>query len=201
MIGLVEIAGLTDAQLDSDLIAEGAVRCRGIKGWNLARSPNLRKHLRFLALLDPEQRRLAQSRAGLPFPRMTNSQQQQFLSIAFGSRNTPIEPQTLPGARLRAALSWPGQFEWVPAAEWDDFPSERRVRAATREQTLVAARRLSSQVSAGDILPTVADLWIEYTLGLGADGSTQFALIRSNGARSGFRHAGVSLLPVRKNGG
>jgi hypothetical protein len=195
---LVEIAGLTDAQLDSELIAAGAVRCHGIKGWNLARSPNLRKHLRFLALLDPGQRRLAQSQEGLPFPRMTNSQQQQFLSIAFGSWNTPIAPETLPGARLRAALSWPGQFEWVPAAEWDDFPSDRRVRAATREQALAAARRLDSRVSAGDLLPTVADLSIEYTLGPGADGSTPFALIQSNGARSGYRHAGAPLLPAHK---
>jgi hypothetical protein len=43
-----------------------------------------------------------------------------------------MAPETLPGTRLKVDLSLPGEHEWVPGAEWEPFPSERRVRAASR---------------------------------------------------------------------
>src|SRR5262249_55223813 len=67
---LVEIAQLPDAQLDAASMAEGAEECWGLPEWRLARSGNLRPHLRFLAGFTPEQRQEAMSAAGLPFVKM-----------------------------------------------------------------------------------------------------------------------------------
>src|SRR5262249_46479901 len=110
---LVEIVQLQDIQLDSQVVAARIVRCHGLRGWGLATNLNLRKHMRFLATLDPEQRRLAQSPADLPFRQLNLSQQQQFLAVASGASDDPIAPEALLAARLRVDLSMPGQFEWV----------------------------------------------------------------------------------------
>src|SRR5205823_4137931 len=53
---LIEIAELSDAQLDGTEMAEGARECFGLKEWNLARDGFLRPHLRYLAQFTPEQR-------------------------------------------------------------------------------------------------------------------------------------------------
>src|SRR5581483_4826440 len=51
---LVEIAQLTDAQLDSRTMAEGARLLYGLREWQLA---GARRHWRYLAGFTPEQRR------------------------------------------------------------------------------------------------------------------------------------------------
>lgn len=190
---LIEIAQLRDAQLDSERVADGAVHCYGIKGWGLARSPNLRPHLRFLALLDPEQRRLAQSPTGTPFRQMNNQQQQQFLAVGFGGTDSPILPEALLTAAVRVDLPPPGAFEWVPRDAAHEFAPERRVRAATPEQVLAAARRLQSSVTAADIQPTTADLKVEYSLGPTPDGVIQRA---GFGAWSGWRRGKNPSAPL-----
>jgi hypothetical protein len=189
---LVEIAQLQDVQLDSRIVAEGVVRCHGIRGWGLAASPNLRRHLRFLATLDPEQRRLAQSPADLPFRQLNLGQQQQFLAMGFGGCTTPIAPETLLAARLRVDLSMPGQFEWVreTGGARKEFPIERRIRAATREQTLAAARQRDPQATAAQIQPTAADVHVEYALGPGPDGARQFQIVGCWSANGGHEATG-----------
>jgi hypothetical protein len=197
---LIEIAQLRDVQLDSQVVAEGAARCYGIRGWGLAASRQLRPHLRFLATLDPEQRQLAQSPADLPFRRLSPGQQQQFLSLALGggsglqmdpadrarllpmalvNSGNPIDPQALLGAHLRVDLSMPGQFEWVPekGGARKKFPIERRVRAAGREQALAAARQRDPRATSAEIQPTVADLHVGYVLGPEPDGWHRFILV------------------------
>src|SRR5262249_36432025 len=65
---LVEIVQLSDAQLNSPNVAEGAQNCFSLVEWGLARNTNgLRPHLRYLAQLTPSQRQQAQSAEGLPF--------------------------------------------------------------------------------------------------------------------------------------
>src|SRR5205807_781951 len=53
---LAEIAQLPDAPLDGAEMAEGAKHCFGLEEWDLARDPQLRPHLRFLAGFTPAQR-------------------------------------------------------------------------------------------------------------------------------------------------
>jgi hypothetical protein len=50
---LVEIAQLSDAQLDGAEMAEGATDCWGLKEWFLVRNGELRPHVRFLAEFTP----------------------------------------------------------------------------------------------------------------------------------------------------
>jgi hypothetical protein len=199
---LLEIAQLGDVQLDSQIAAEGVVRCYGLRGWGLATDLNLRKHLRFLATLDPEQRRLAQSPADLPFRRLNLGQQQQFLAVAFGGSDDPVAPEALPAARLRVDLSMPGQFEWVreTGGARKEFPIERRIRAATREQALAAARQRDPTARASEIQPTQADLHVEYALGPGSDGWRQTYII-DRGVWYRIREPAGASLPAREAGG
>ena len=53
---LVEIAQLSDAQLDAESMAEGAEERFGLTEWRLARLRHLRRHLRYLAEFPPAQR-------------------------------------------------------------------------------------------------------------------------------------------------
>jgi hypothetical protein len=185
---LVEIAGLRDVQLDSKLIAEGAVRCYGIKGWGLARNAELRPHLRFLAALTPEQRRLALGAAGLPFRQMNAAQQQQYLSTGWKDSGGGLEPESLAEARFRVDFTLPGAFEWTPGRE-GEFPGARRVRAVTRELALAAARQIDAAATAADILPTAAVLQVEYSLGPRADGQIAFEAFGPSWSDSGTRAA------------
>jgi hypothetical protein len=158
MEDLVEIAQLSDAQLDGKEMAEGARECFGLKEWNLARSGNLRKELRFLAHFTPEQRQAMQSPSGLSFSRMSLAQQQGF--IARLRSPAPIgSMEELEGATLRVEYTQPGWFTWKMPGSWTRrwvFPLEpgstgRRmlmppVRERTREAALQAARRVAPQV-------------------------------------------------------
>ena len=79
---LVEIAGLSDAQLDGEEMRQGAVEWWGIPEWTLLSNRNFRPHIRFLAEFTPEQRQAMLTAEGLPFGKMTLAQQQRFLSFA-----------------------------------------------------------------------------------------------------------------------
>jgi hypothetical protein len=71
---LVEIAGLPDAPLKGEEMAEGARLCFGLAEWDLARNQWVLDNLRFLAQLTPAQRQEAMTTAGLPMIRMTLAQ-------------------------------------------------------------------------------------------------------------------------------
>jgi hypothetical protein len=72
---LTEIVQLTDVQLNSNTMAEGARECFDLQEWDLARSQSLRAHLRYLAALTPDQRRTTMAAAGLPFGKLSLAQQ------------------------------------------------------------------------------------------------------------------------------
>jgi RNA polymerase sigma-70 factor (ECF subfamily) len=134
---LIEIAGLSDAQLDPRSMAEGARACFGLVEWELARHPVLRPLLQDLAHFAPAQRQAAislspsgepagaQGPTGLRFDRMSPAQQQRFLSRAldpefYNSRAfAPKSPPTFSLDDMEGAVLWidytqPGGFEWVP---------------------------------------------------------------------------------------
>src|SRR5207244_9438415 len=121
---LIEIAQLSDAQLDSSEMAEGARELSGLEGWDLTRRSELRPHWRFLASLPPEQLQLAQSAAGVPFTRMSLAQQQQFLAMLPAQLDPFRSLIDLGAASLQVAYTTPGEFEWKPL-EPDASPARR----------------------------------------------------------------------------
>jgi hypothetical protein len=154
---LIEIAGLSDAQLDAADMAEGARECWGLAEWDLAGQRRLRPHLRFLAGFTREQRQEAQSAAGLPFSRMPLAQQQQFLALALGNEGSGLQSlQELEGATLRVDYTQPDWFTWrIPGPYWLRFivplAPDRRVpfplvRERTREAALQALRRVDPAI-------------------------------------------------------
>ena len=158
----VEIAQLPDAQLDPGHMAEGARECGGLVEWDLARTRNLRPHLRYLAEFTPAQRQEAMSAAGLPFAKMSLPQQQQFIAHALSPDGEPFQSlEELAGAVLRVDYSQPGWYQWGDpgmAHSWFSWvvPIEpglegRRVlrpplRERTREAALAAVRRLDPRL-------------------------------------------------------
>jgi hypothetical protein len=160
---LVEIAALTNAQLDGRDMAEGAKAAFGLAEWDLVRAWPMRPHLRYLASFTPAQRQEMLTPAGLAFTRMSLAQQQRYLTLALDPDDPPLGSlEELAGAVLRVDYTQPGEFEWRldPPLEWV-VPLERGldgrrvirppVRARTREEALDAARRFDPQLRAAMI--------------------------------------------------
>jgi hypothetical protein len=154
---LVEIAGLTDAQLGAAEMAEGARERFGLLEWDIARDHMMRVHLRFLAGFSPEERQEMLTAAGLLFTRMSLGQQQQFLSFLFGPRSAGIRSLAeLEGATLRVDYVQPGCYEWqAPGPMWFGWivpgePGRRTMvlpaRGRTLEEALQAARARDPRV-------------------------------------------------------
>jgi RNA polymerase sigma-70 factor (ECF subfamily) len=159
---LIEIAELTEAQLDSASMAEGARQCWGLREWELASNRGARPHLRFLAGFTPQQRQAAMSPAGLAFAKMPLAQQQRFLALATLTESEPLQSLTeLDGAVLLVDYSLPGWFQWGDPELYGVWPSwvvpvvpgpqGRRVlrpiiRERTREAAVAAVRRLDPQI-------------------------------------------------------
>jgi Putative zinc-finger len=174
---LIDIAQLSDPQLDSAAMMEGAKLCWGLGEWGLARrDAGLRRHLRYLAAFTPDQLRLAQTGEGLAFTRMTLAQQQGFIALGLTSdafRSNVDQPspglEALSNATLRIDYTLPGGFEWVKpqqpdAPSWQALlPSPARER--TREAALIAAQRVDRQVDPGQIAPTELGLTLFYAMG------------------------------------
>jgi anti-sigma factor RsiW len=178
---VIEIAQLTDAQLDGAAVAEGARSCYGLIEWNLARDGFFRPQLRYLAQLTPAQRQEAQRATGLAFTRMSLSQQQQFITMAVGKDTDRLRSlEDLAEASMRVGYTQPGEFQWeVPDAALD-LPGRGTiglspVREPTRAAALQAARRIDPQAGEAQIVPTELAVTVVYTLGSPRTGVTAFA--------------------------
>jgi hypothetical protein len=158
---LLEIATLTDEQLDAAGTAEGALAQFGLVEWSLPRSRNLRSQLRFLTEFTPEQRRQAQTPQGLLFSRMTLAQQRGYLARVFHDRQNP-HLDDMANATLHVDYRLPGWFRWSPAGRWNGYrPSPVRDRA--REAALMAARRIDPAADDTQVIPTELDVVFLYT--------------------------------------
>jgi hypothetical protein len=158
---IVEIAQLPDAQLDAREMAEGARLCFGLAEWDLACYRNMRPHLRYLAMLTPEQRQEAMGAGGLLFTKMSLAQQQRFIALALQFDRRPLQTlDELAGATLRVDYTVPDWFQWgnpdqthptrwvvalEPGAQGKRVPRPP-VRERTREAALQAVRRLDPQL-------------------------------------------------------
>jgi RNA polymerase sigma-70 factor, ECF subfamily len=157
---VVEIAQLSDAQLDATSMAEGAREQWGLVEWDRTRDSLLRPHLRFLAGFTPDQRQEAMRATGLLFSKMSLAQQQRYLALCL--TGDPLESlNELAGASLRVDYTQPGWFQWG-ACGWSgrytrwvvplEFtPQGRRVprppiRERTREATLQAVRLVDPEL-------------------------------------------------------
>jgi hypothetical protein len=167
---LIEIAGLTDAQLKGAEMAEGAKEIWGLDEWDLARDVLVLPSLRYLAGFTPEQRRKAERTEGLPFREMSLAQQQGFLArrwpgklLGTGTPNPAAPPpwEDLANAVLYVDYCQPGWYEWRPPGSYllrwlvpvGSSPQRRlvprpKVRERTREAALQALRRVDPQVRA-----------------------------------------------------
>jgi hypothetical protein len=79
---LAEISLLTDAQLQSNSTAQGAVACYGLEEWSVARVEQGRPHWRFLARLPQMQRQDAFSEKGLAFSTLSLQNKRQFIELS-----------------------------------------------------------------------------------------------------------------------
>jgi hypothetical protein len=158
---LIEIAHLSDAQLDSRIVAEGVKECYGLWEWDLARNRangEFRPHLRFLGELTPAQREEAMSATGLPFRRMSLAQQQQFIARV-GPTLRSLE--MLAGAALRVQYTQPGWFRWEAPGTLTVSPVLER----KREDALKAVLRLDPRADGARIVPTELAITVLYTWG------------------------------------
>jgi hypothetical protein len=172
---IVEIAQLSDDQLNGAKMAEGAMECWGLKEWRLLRQPDFRGHVRFLGEFTPAQRQEMVSATGLPFTKMSLSQQQGFISRALRG-NALQSLDELEGATLRVDYTQPGGYQWLEVGDlhsrrWavvlDPSPKGRRVlmppvREGTPEAALRTARRLFPQVTEA-VLQAWRPYWPEVT--------------------------------------
>jgi hypothetical protein len=154
---LVEIAQLSDFQLDAAEMAEGARLCQGLAEWDLGKNRSLRSHLRYLAGFTPAQRQEALSDEGLLFTRMPLGQQQQFIAMCL-QEELPLQSlDELAGATLRVDYSLPGEFEWQSPGPWwlqwvvplaPGRGGARLLRPCVRERTRPAALAKLRQIDA-----------------------------------------------------
>jgi hypothetical protein len=165
---LIEIAGLTDAQLDAAEMAEGARECFGLVEWDLARHRGVRRDWRFLAQLTPAQRRQAQSRAGLPFTGLSRAQQQQFIAVVAGPTDLDLPSlEEFAQGTLRIAYTQPGGYEWrrPEAPLWRQQMGPPDAYAPTREAALREARQIDPAAAVETILPAKLSVSLLYFCG------------------------------------
>jgi hypothetical protein len=104
---------------------------------------------------------------GLAFTRMSLPQQQQFLSLAFGTRATAqkVELEELARAALQVQYTPQGWFQWAPGGSGLGPFETPPVLERTREAALQAARRIDPQVTETQIGPSEASAAVFYLLG------------------------------------
>jgi hypothetical protein len=106
---LLQIAALSDAQLNAGAVAEAVQAIYGLKEWKLASTNNIRTHWRFLANLTPALRKTAFSEKGITFSQLPVGLQQQYVTVALGpsADKTPLQLADLATATLKVAYPHP----------------------------------------------------------------------------------------------
>jgi RNA polymerase sigma-70 factor (ECF subfamily) len=188
---VIEIAQLSDAQLDAVEMAEGVKECFGILEWEVARKKQLRPHVRCLALLQPAQRERARRAAGLPFTDLTVAQQQAFASGPLAGYLRIMKTASLAdlaGMSLYVGYSQPTGFAvQIPSAPWKRPLGLLLVHERSAAAALQAAHRIDPRVEGSEIVP--AALAVTVTYGWGeppASGGLVFTRATSAGFRDLF---------------
>jgi hypothetical protein len=100
---LLEMAGsLSDTQLDGSAMSEGARVLYGLEEWSLVQPGNLRPGWRFVATMNPNQRKAVFGEQGIGFAQLTLPQQTLFARAALGENGmATATPEMLAGATFR----------------------------------------------------------------------------------------------------
>jgi hypothetical protein len=135
----LEMATMTDQQLDSGPVAEGIQRAWGLPEWGwLSRhfSPLHRYNARCLALLTSDQLRRTLEPAGLPFRELTPTQQQGLIRLEWAQYEeaerrvggyTPIRPDLFADSKIYANYIPAGCYVALVAPESMDMAKARSV--------------------------------------------------------------------------
>src|SRR5262249_1394964 len=85
----LEMATLSDQQLDSARMSAGIRRCWKLGEWGFFASPAIRQQARLLATLTADQRRRALQREGLPFQQLTPTERQSAVQYVYQYQSQP----------------------------------------------------------------------------------------------------------------
>jgi hypothetical protein len=162
---LMEMAALTEEQLDSQDNGEAITHCWGLEEW-LTVGPHrryemgygqvfaYRRRLRFLATLTPEQRRRAFEPDGIGPEELTPAQRKAFwdiheegerIRVLQGEEAGGIDPAFLATAHYVAEYLPAGWYVWTPPESTQEKPWPRslyRIVRRTAEEALAEARRI-----------------------------------------------------------
>jgi hypothetical protein len=167
----LEMAAMTDQQLDSTAVAEGIEHCWGLREWSWLSGPTLerqlqRQHARFLATLTPAQRAHALDPGGLAFRELTLAQQQGFVRLQDVIREAlereegtapSLQPEALAHARITARYIPAGwSVALLPAESGSVRPwlgAVDLVEGRTATEAMAAAHRLHPRSAAPQVRP------------------------------------------------
>jgi hypothetical protein len=170
MADLIEMALLTDAQLDSEFVGDGIAHCRGLREWRTLGSVmggySSRPFLRLIADLNAAKRDQALAPTGLPTSALTPAEQSAFLNV-MGPRIQGDPEQIsrfLTGTRIRVSYAPEGYFAWVPIAG-PTRPQQEAWEAPlcagrTREAALAALRRIEPKAAEAEIMRSEGILYV-----------------------------------------
>jgi hypothetical protein len=159
----LEMATLSDQQLDSTTVAEGITHCRRLPEWALLTDRRSRQHARLLTALTPDQLRRALQQAGIPFNELTPSQQQALVQLHLenlkemereGGKPAPVTPLFFENAVLFAEYVPAGCYVWMPPPSSPEHPwsgPSTPFSGRTPEEALAAVRRSYPQASADQV--------------------------------------------------
>jgi hypothetical protein len=147
---LLEMATLSDPQLDSVIVSEAITHCHGLRDWGHMRWLSSRTDVRFFATLTPEQQRRAFTLERLDFKELTPAQQEGAVQLQntrtaamerqYGSAN-PIDPEWWAHASIGAEYVPAGWYVFRPP-DFNPPVSMAPVVGKTAAEVLAAARRL-----------------------------------------------------------
>jgi hypothetical protein len=169
---LLEMASLTDQQLDSATVGKVIEHCWGLDEWwlvgkgagKLGLFPgSLRSTARFLAGLTPAQRRQAEQPGWLAFSALTPAQQEALVNLLRAPERAKLDPHSL---RFQFVYAPAGSYVWetfVTEDRWVEAQKWPMVVGKTREEALAAARRLYAPASPDQIVPSRGVLWLDLT--------------------------------------
>lgn len=180
---VLEMGGLPDPSLDSQVIAEAVRHCWGLQEWGIPADAHLRPYVRFLAALAADQRKQAASTEGLFFGNLTPEQQRLLLTLLRAEKATYLDathlalaqqaPQGLP-SDLRHELDRIRRlrihFAYAPAGHhtWEASDHSHVVIERTAEKALELARRIDPTAVETSIRRSKGNLWINLLFGDGS---------------------------------
>jgi hypothetical protein len=181
---LIEMAGLSDPQLDSQFVAQGLKHCAGLAEWGLVTADTggwrefylfRRSVLHALAGVVGSARRHILSPEGLQFNDLPAAAQQEI----FRGGEHIFGVQQLIGCRLKLEYAQPGRYVWhAPGHLYASGDAEARIpliQGKTAEEALEGARKIDPMAEASDIHKSQGMLAVSFAPAMVKDFNWSFA--------------------------